>query len=505
MAHSIVVVDTGPFFALNGGVSSFKQHPQWEAVVSIQKKLRSRGFQVLIAGGAVRDFLLKKQASDIDVVTDAGPSEVESLFEKTVMVGRQFGVSRVILGGHDIEVATFRKDGPYLDGRRPESVEFSSAKEDALRRDFTINALFYDLEKDQVIDYVGGQKDLESKIIRTVGSPERRFHEDKLRMLRALRFHAQLGFDIDEKTFEAVKNHSSLISQVSMERVRNEWEKILVSKCFLSCLQKTRESGLWSVLFPRWSFLFQDYERVFGDFKTSSMKGITLLGPGDTHADIIKKSHSRCGLESENTEKFWILWFLIHIFPFGSRKPESEKSGLSEVSEAKQPEFFQGNEFELKKEEFSKTSSNEKHSQSPFDDNKKALISQMRVWKLSKQLIKKAVFCYQGLGLLQKADNWEPVDMAFFLDQDYGGLALEIYQRLCQKSVTQGFSEKIKKARAFFREGSLPKALVTGNDLIQKGFSGPELALILKKLYRTQIKEGIIDRKALLKMQMQCI
>ena len=432
-------------FSINERMSSFKQHPQWEAVVFIQKKLKSHGFQVLIAGGAVRDFLLKKQASDIDLVTDARPEDVESFFEKTVMVGRQFGVSRIVVGGHDIEVATFRKDGPYLDGRRPESVKFSSAKEDAMRRDFTINALFYDLEKDQIIDYVGGRKDLEKGIIRTVGSPEQRFHEDKLRMLRALRFHGQLGFGIEEKTFEAVKVCSPLINQVSMERIRDEWGKILVSEFFLSCLQKVRESGLWSVLFPGLDFLFQDYRRVFGDFKSSSVMETVSLKLDGTDTNTIKESSNKCGLKPGGSERFWVLWFLIHHSLFEDR------------------------------------------------DN---MVSWMRTWKLSRQLMKKILFCYRGLSLLKNIREWEPVDMALFLNQPHGNLALEVYQYLCEEP--EDFSKKFKKARSFFRNGSLPKPLVNGNDLTQKGLSGPELSRTLKELYRRQIKEGITDKRVLL-------
>ncbi len=406
------LVDTIPFFALNGKMSSFKEHPQWKAVVSIQKKLKTHGFQVLVAGGAVRDLLLKKQANDIDLITDAKPWEVENLFEKTVMVGRQFGVSRVILEGNDIEVATFRRDGPYLDGRRPESVEFSSAREDAKRRDFTINALFYDLENNEIIDYVEGQKDIEMKIIRTVGKPEERFQEDKLRILRALRFHSQLGFDIEEETFKAIKTFASFIHQVSMERIRNEWEKILVSKYLLSCLQKVHESNLWSALFPSWSFCPYDYNGIQGKYEP---------------------------------EKIWILWFLLH------RPPSKEQ-----------------------------------------------LLKQLKIWKLPRQWIQKTVHCYQSLESLKNIQKWESVDLALLLNQPHGTLALEIYQYLHQRPMKPDFSEKLKKAKSFFHNGHLPKPLVTGNDLIREGFSGPSLAQILKNLYRTQIKEGITEKKTLL-------
>ncbi|MCB0379073.1 MAG: CCA tRNA nucleotidyltransferase, partial [Bdellovibrionales bacterium] len=134
-------------------MSPFEKHPQWPAVDKIHHTLVAKGYRALVAGGAVRDLLLGHTPNDIDIATNATPDQVGELFDKTVMVGKEFGVCRVVMEGVEIEVATFRKDGPYEDGRRPSSVEFSSDKEDALRRDFTINAMFYDLDKNEVIDY----------------------------------------------------------------------------------------------------------------------------------------------------------------------------------------------------------------------------------------------------------------------------------------------------------------------------------------------------------------
>jgi tRNA nucleotidyltransferase/poly(A) polymerase len=263
-------------------VSPFINHPQWPAIEVIHKKLSKEGFQSLIAGGAVRDLLLQRMPNDIDIATDAKPEQVEALFEKTVMVGKAFGVSRVLVAGQDIEVATFRKDGPYLDGRKPESIEFSSMEEDAKRRDFTINALFYDIDKKEIIDFVNGQNDVMKKTIRTVGLPEKRFEEDKLRILRAVRFHAQLGFHIEQHTSEAIRKFSIMIHQVSMERVRDEWEKVLKAEKAVSGMGRTYDLGLWSPLFGSWKYNSEEYKKIF---------------------DVNK---------GKDEEILWILWFLVH-------------------------------------------------------------------------------------------------------------------------------------------------------------------------------------------------
>lgn len=229
----------------------------------------------------MRDLLLGVIPKDVDIATNAKPEEVEKLFEKSIMVGKAFGVVKVVLNGVEVEVATFRRDGPYIDGRKPESIVFSSEKEDALRRDFTINGLFYDPLHNRVIDFVEGQKDLQAKVIRAIGNPDQRFDEDKLRILRAVRFHGQLGFTIESTTAEAIRKNSILIHQVSMERVRDEWEKTLVSRSALEAFQATHRLGLWTPLFPGWKFDGDEYKRHWS-------------------------------LPQKDSDKAWTLWFLIH-------------------------------------------------------------------------------------------------------------------------------------------------------------------------------------------------
>lgn len=225
-------------------------HPQWGAVQKIYHKLNEKGYKAFLAGGCVRDALLGVSARDLDIATDAEPAVVESLFAKTVGVGKVFGVIRVLEDGEDIEVATFRTDGQYLDGRRPEGVHFSSPQEDAQRRDFTVNALFYDFTSQQVIDYVGGQADLAQKVLKTVGRAEDRFQEDHLRILRAVRFVAQLDFSLESETSKAIREMASLVATVSSERISEELVKLLLSFHVEKGLQALQSHGLMQVLFP---------------------------------------------------------------------------------------------------------------------------------------------------------------------------------------------------------------------------------------------------------------
>lgn len=198
-----------------------------QAATKIVTILRDHGHHALFAGGCVRDILLGTAPKDFDVATDAPPDRVANLFHSTKLVGVQFGVVIVRLGGCETEVATFRSDGDYQDGRRPESVQFASAEQDALRRDFTINGMFLDPVANQVIDYVEGRKDLNARVVRCIGDPHRRFTEDHLRMLRAVRFAARLGFTIADDTFGAIQQNVVTIARISPERIRMELELIL--------------------------------------------------------------------------------------------------------------------------------------------------------------------------------------------------------------------------------------------------------------------------------------
>lgn len=217
----------------------------------IAQKLKNAGFTALFAGGSVRDALMKKPVpEDIDIATNATPDQVEKLFHKTVPVGKQFGVMIVVEEGKNFEVATFRREGGYADGRHPTQVAFTDPKEDAIRRDFTVNGLFYDPFEEKVLDFVAGQEDLKKKIIRAIGDPRQRFEEDKLRLLRAVRFTSSLGFEMDPKTWEALKEYAPKITQVSSERIRDEIVKILTRPGAARGFRLLSDCGLLKAILP---------------------------------------------------------------------------------------------------------------------------------------------------------------------------------------------------------------------------------------------------------------
>ncbi len=221
-----------------------------DAAIEVVNTINSNGYLALFAGGCVRDMLLGREPKDYDIATNASPEVVSGMFSRTIEVGAQFGVVMVMIGDIQVEVATFRSESGYVDGRRPGKIEFTDAKEDALRRDFTINGMFYDLENSKVIDYVGGRLDLEKRCIRTIGKAELRFSEDYLRMLRAVRFSAQLDFEIEDTTWQELKRQSYKITQISGERIACEIECLCASMNPSKGFNLLVESGLAAAIFP---------------------------------------------------------------------------------------------------------------------------------------------------------------------------------------------------------------------------------------------------------------
>ena len=231
-----------------------------DAAYKVVRRLHKEGYTALFAGGCVRDRLLNRPAKDYDVVTDAVPEEVTKCFRRTLQIGAQFGVVMVLTDGQQVEVATFRTEGGYQDGRHPDYVEFGSATEDASRRDFTVNGMFYDPLTKEVLDFVNGQKDLEKRILRTIGDPDERFGEDYLRLLRAIRFAVKLEFAIEPTTWAAVKKHAPKITGVSTERIGSELEQILSHPNRAKGTQLLTDSGLASAIFE----IFTDEPADFG-------------------------------------------------------------------------------------------------------------------------------------------------------------------------------------------------------------------------------------------------
>lgn len=217
--------------------------------------LQKKGYIAYFAGGCVRDLLMKRKPIDYDIATNAVPEEIHRLFPNSIMLWKHFGVVRVLLPEGEYEVTTFRSDGPYLDGRHPSSVVFSSPQVDAQRRDFTINALFFDPSTDKIIDYVGGQEDIRLRIIRTVGNPYHRFSEDYLRLLRSARFSARFNFKIEENTLKAMEKLCNGIQRVSAERIRDELTKILTEGNPSLAFEILDRTGLLTEILPEISAL----------------------------------------------------------------------------------------------------------------------------------------------------------------------------------------------------------------------------------------------------------
>ena len=288
-------------------------------------KLRQAGYIAYFAGGCVRDKLLNVEPKDFDVATSAEPNSVREVFgrKRTLAIGQSFGVITV-LGPkpHQVEVATFRNDGSYSDGRRPDSVTFSSPEEDAKRRDFTINGMFYDPLKEEVIDFVGGQEDLAAQRIRAIGVPQERINEDRLRMLRAVRFAATYGFQLEQETLEAVRDLHDQISSVSQERITHELKRMLAKqssrRAALTLLQETKlldkvlpDVAKVTVEDPeRWQRLLNIAERL--EAKEASTSFALLFGPDG--AELAPKQISEVcrKLKLSNDERKAIEWLAQH-------------------------------------------------------------------------------------------------------------------------------------------------------------------------------------------------
>lgn len=233
-----------------------EEHPQARYIVD---SLHQAGFIAYYAGGWVRDYLLQHPSDDIDIATNAPPESVQALFPHTVPIGLSFGIILVIVDRHQYEVATFRQDFDYQDGRRPAKIAFTTAEEDAKRRDFTINGMFYDPIQEKILDYVGGKEDLNARLIRAIGNPHERICEDRLRMIRALRLSCRFGFTIEEKTQDAIRAHAKeLFPSVAIERVMQELEKSRAFHTIYEMFRLLFSYDLLSSIFPELQHLSKE-------------------------------------------------------------------------------------------------------------------------------------------------------------------------------------------------------------------------------------------------------
>lgn len=256
--------------------------------VAIVRRLREAGFAAYFAGGCVRDRMLGLSAKDYDIATDARAEVVQRLFDNTIAVGARFGVVVVVLDGAPFEVATFRADAPYLDGRRPSAVRFGTIEEDARRRDFTIGGMYYDPLEQRLIDLVGGRRDLRLGLIRAIGDPAERFAEDRLRLLRAIRFASRLDFAIEPETFAALKRAAPTITAIAAERIGDELVMLLTGGRAGRALDLMREGGLLDALLPEVSAMVGCEQPVNfhpeGDVYRHTRLALSMLDAGCTEA-----------------------------------------------------------------------------------------------------------------------------------------------------------------------------------------------------------------------------
>ncbi len=416
----------------------------------IVEVLRGQGFSAYLVGGCVRDLLMGLEPKDWDVATDARPEQIIKLFRKTIPVGAKFGVVIVRMGQKNYEVATFRRDLGYEDGRHPSGVEFSSPKQDAQRRDFTINGMFYDPVKKKVLDFVGGQADLERGVIRAIGDAEARFAEDKLRMLRAVRFSARFAFPLEEKTAAAVKAHAAEILEVSKERIRDELVHIFTQQHADRGLELLDESGLLQAVLP----------------EVSMMKGVEQ--PPEFHPEGDVFAHTRLMLKR-------------------MRKPSPELAFGVLLHDIGKPATFKVAE----RIRF------DSHTVKGEDISRKIL----RRLRFSNRSIKTICALVREHLRFIDVPRMKQSTLKRFLRLDNFDLHLELHRLDCLGShhdlATYNFmKKKLKKFRAEQKQTKAkPQRLLTGDDLIAMGLTpGPSFRKILTAVEDAQL-EGKIKTK----------
>lgn len=411
----------------------------------VLQRLRSAGFQALFAGGCVRDMLLGVPSSDYDVATDATPDQVRKLFRRVLLVGAKFGVAMVIVDKLKVEVTTFRSDLSYQDGRRPTGVIFTGPREDALRRDFTINGMFYDPLLREVIDYVDGRSDLRRGVIRTIGSPRERFGEDYLRLVRAVRFAVRLGFKVDPATAAAVRQYAPHIASISGERIFEELSKMLSLPSAPEALVMLRKFGLAEVILPDLLGAPGLWRRAMWRVKAVADSRDVVLVMGALLAELppkrIEDLTRRWGASNELRSA--LCWMAEHLHDWraaavSDKKPgrPSLKSWPPSTASLVQPVYVKGR---MPLHQFKRLLAN------PHFERLR------RIWR-----------------------------------------AAEMY-----KTGSQSRAGAIKRRLAAIRPGRIaPPPLVTGKDIKALGLSeGPQLGRILRTLYDAQLDERIVNRR----------
>lgn len=415
---------------------------------TIMATLRNSGYQAYLVGGCVRDLLLGSHPKDFDVTTDAPPDRIIQLFPNSGQVGAHFGVVLVRDGGAQVEVATFRSDRDYTDGRHPASVRFESdPREDVLRRDFTINGLMMDPDSGQVLDYVGGKADLKRRMIRAIGDPELRFREDHLRLLRAVRFAARLGFTIDPATMAAIRAHHALIQKVSAERIREELERILTEGGARRGFELLDDTGLLNDILP----------------EIAAMKGVAQ--PPEFHPEGDVWVHTLLLLEKLDRASPTLAW--------GALLHDVGKPGTFRVAERIR--------FDGHVEEGVRLA--------------RAIFSRLRFSRDDAEQVEALIGHHMQF---KDVHHMRESTLKRFLRLPKFEEHLELHRLDCLSS--SGRLENYELARAkleeFGQEKLKPKPLVTGGDLIAEGYHpGPKFSLILSAVEDAQLEGRIATRE----------
>ena len=416
--------------------------------ISIVKRLREAGHTAYFNGGCVRDMVRGVEPEDIDIATSATPEQVQALFAKTVPVGAAFGVVLVLEGGHQFEVATFRSDEAYVDGRRPTSVRYGSSEEDARRRDFTINGLFYDPIADQIIDFVDGRADIERKVVRTIGEPRERFTEDKLRLLRCVRFAANLNYEIETATFDAVKEMATQITVVSAERIRDELVKILTRPHAGRGLELLDASGLLREILP----------------EIVAMKGVEQ--PPAFHPDGDVFQHTRLMLDTLPPNPSVVLAFAVLLHDVG--KPPTF---------VRAPDRIRFNEHDRIGAEMTEVI--------------------LRRLRFSNDHIEKIFLCVREHMKFQFVKEMRPAKLKRLMVRETFPDELELHRIDCASSHRNLENYDFLKATAAATPPEVlkPTPLLTGHDLLALGLKpGPLVGLILHEVEELQLEEKLKSR-----------
>jgi len=416
-----------------------------ENALKIVRRLRDAGFRAYFAGGAVRDMIMGVESGDYDIATDASPEEVAALFTRVVPVGKRFGVSLVVLGGKSYEVAQFRTDGVYTDGRRPEKVEPSNELEDVRRRDFTINALMYDPVEERILDPVGGRRDIERRIIRTVGDPGERFAEDKLRILRAVRFAARFGFTIEPETMRALKTHGPGIHEVSAERIGEELAKMFTGPHPDRALALLDETGLLDVLLP----------------EVAAMKGVRQPVRFHPEGDVFEHTKRMLEIFGGGTVT---LAFGILLHDVG--KPET---------------FTEDDRIRFNRHDVAGAEKAEEI---------------MRRLRFSKAVVERVKMLVRNHMRFIHVEKMRPSTFRRFIAMEGFDELLELFRLDCLAShgsleLYEFVREEMEKGRAV-----LPEPLISGKDLLALGYEeGPLIGEILKDVMDAQLEGRIGTRE----------